>query len=56
MNWKYKIGDIICNDITNITILDKEIRFRTTNCKGKIIEEKRKYYKYKCNKCGYEDG
>ncbi len=42
----YKIGDMIIDDKRNLTILDKKY----------FIQGNRKswYYKYHCNKCGYE--
>ena len=54
--WKYTIGQNIKNDVLDITILDREIRIREINCKGKLIKENRKYYKYKCEICGYSEG
>ena len=52
IKWKYEIGQIVKDDKRNITIIDKEIRICN---KIKSIENK-KYYKYKCNKCGYNEG
>ena len=46
--YKYKIGDRICDDKKDITIID-----RKTVKKSKQIK---KYYRYKCNKCGFECG
>lgn len=56
VRWKYTIGQNIKNDVLDITILDREIRVRGINCKGKTIKENRKYYKYKCEICGYSEG
>ena len=46
------------NDKRDITIIDREYRKIKSkpNKKGKIYIEKRKFYKYKCNKCGYDEG
>ena len=54
IKWKYEIGENICNQYNDITILDRELRIRTINCKGKKINENRKYYQYLCHKCGYD--
>lgn len=48
-NFKYEIGTTLYNNW--ITITDKEYRDNPNN-KGKQL----KWYKYKCNKCGWVDG
>lgn len=53
IKWKYNIGQIIHNEKLNIEIIDKEIRERIINIKGKPTKENCKYYKYKCKICGY---
>ena len=50
------MGENIKTQLSDFTILDREIRERMTNCKGVVVKEKRKYYNVKCNKCGYKDG
>ena len=48
-NWKYKIGDRIVDDKRDLTITEQ---IYLNNNKG----DKVKYYKYKCNKCGFDCG
>ena len=52
IKWKYKIGENITDEKRNICIIDKEIRLRITK---EGWNNNRKWYKYKCNKCGFED-
>lgn len=52
-DFKYKIGQNIKDNNRNITITDlKRINNKRKNGKNSYD----KYYKYKCNKCGYECG
>lgn len=50
--FKIEIGTIFKDNNRDLIITDKEYR---TKERGKYIEN-RKWYKYKCNKCGYSDG
>ena len=52
-SFKFKIGDDIKDKKRNIVIIDREYRERNTNGKS-IINEK--WYKYRCNKCGWGEG
>lgn len=49
VNWKYEIGQRIKDNKRDITIIDR-----------KLVKNKngynKKYYKYKCNKCGFDCG
>lgn len=47
--FKIKIGETFKDDKRNLTIMHREYR---KNEKG----ETKKYYKYKCNKCGWDEG
>ena len=49
INWKYNIGDRIVDDKRDLTITEQ---IYLNNNKG----DKVKYYKYKCNKCGFDCG
>lgn len=55
--FKYNIGDTFTNFDRNLEIIDRkyvqkeELNYRT----GNIYIANKKYYKYKCNKCGNED-
>lgn len=53
--FKYEIGDTITDFGRDLTIIDREIREKPTTRRGKPCTERRKWYKYKCNKCGNED-
>lgn len=59
VNWFYEIGQEIKDDKRDLVIIDREIRPIKTKFKynksGYRIENKR-YYKYKCNICGYDEG
>ena len=48
-DFKYEIGQIIKNKKINATIIDRKKQ------RDKLGIE-RKYYKYKCNKCGFDSG
>ena len=53
-SFKLKIGDEIKDEGRDIIIIDKEYRERKhTNGKHTINE---KWYKYRCNKCGWDEG
>jgi hypothetical protein len=58
VNWKYEIGQTFKDDVKDIIIIDREIRYKEycdKRCENKIRIKKEKYYKYHCNKDGYED-
>lgn len=48
-NFKYNIGDVINTKERNLTIIDRILKENPYN-KGKFL----KYYKYKCNICGFD--
>ena len=48
-NWKYEMGQRIIDSKRDLTIIDRKI---VKNKKG----YNRKYYRYKCNKCGFDCG
>jgi len=50
--FKIEIGTIFDDNNRNLIIIDREYREKE---RGKYIEN-RKWYKYKCNKCGYDKG
>lgn len=52
IKWKYSIGENIKDDKRDITIVDRKIVYITEN--GKRV--RKKYYKHKCNICGYDGG
>lgn len=56
MNFKLKIGDNILDTKRDITIIEREIRLRKRTIRGRESYSKDRWYKYKCNKCGYQDG
>jgi len=47
-NWKYNIGDRLCNNKRDITITNRKENYDN----GKHY----KFYQYKCNKCGFNCG
>lgn len=50
--WRYNVGDVIKDENRDITIIDRKVE-------EKIEDEKtirKKYYKYRCNVCGYDCG
>lgn len=49
--FKYEIGQIFKDDKRDITITDREYKYRVSNNK-----RKEKYYKYTCNTCGWTEG
>lgn len=49
VQWKYNIGDKLVDDKRDITIIDRE---RKKDIRGAY----NKYYKIKCNKCGFDSG
>lgn len=57
---KFKIDlySIIKDDNRDIVIISREYRRREykPNMNGMILYNNDKYYRYKCNKCGYKDG
>lgn len=56
--FKLEIGCALRDDKRDLIILDREYRDIThkPNKNGKTHIQKVKYYKYKCNKCGYDEG
>ena len=52
-NYHYNIGDIIKDEKRDLTIIDR--KFELKKRKDGFTEIK-KYYKYKCNKCGFDCG
>ena len=48
--YKYNIGEIIDSDKGSFTIIDRFVE-KSNSKNGHLIKK----YKYKCNKCGYED-
>lgn len=51
--FKIEVGTNIKDDKRNITIIDREYR-KIIKKNGSL--ENKKWYKYKCNKCGYKEG
>lgn len=51
-NFKVEIGTTYEDKKRNIKIIDREYRDKTNN---RGYTDKQKWYKYRCNKCGYED-
>ena len=52
-NFKVHIGEVFTNENRNLVILDREYR-QSIRKDGKRRNDK--FYKYKCNECGWEDG
>ena len=48
MDFKFKINTNLINDKRDMTVIDREYRFAKRG-------DKRKYYKLKCNLCGYDN-
>ena len=55
IKWKYEIKQTFKDEKRNLTITDREIRIRCKKDKTKY-EYNDKWYKYKCNKCGWPEG
>ena len=53
-SFKYKIGDEIKDECRDIVIIDREYRERKHSNGKSIINDK--WYKYRCNKCGWDEG
>jgi hypothetical protein len=53
--FKFKNGDIIKDDKRNLIVLDTEYRIKKKKRGDKYIDANVKYYKLKCNVCGYND-
>jgi len=53
IDFKIEIGSSLKDNKKDLIILDREYRERVISI-GKPIHEK--WYKYKCNKCGYDEG
>lgn len=51
--WKYEIGDKIIDEKRNLEIIDREFRIITPKNRN---PQNQKWYKYKCNNCGYDEG
>lgn len=58
LKWKYNIGDNIHNEKCNLTLIDRKIEYKEwiNNKTGRLNTSRTKYYRYKCNICGYDDG
>ena len=56
--FKIEIGTRLKDNKRDLVILDREYREykKKPNQDGKIYVQKLKYYKYKCNVCGYNEG
>jgi hypothetical protein len=57
--WKYEVGQRLVDDNRDLTITDRKVveREQSSNtCVNGIATHLEKYYKYKCNICGYDDG
>ena len=54
--FKYKIGENIIDDNRNITIIDRKYIIVKRIRNGRDGVAYIKYYKFKCNKCGFECG
>lgn len=54
-DFKIEIGTPFKDENRDIIITDREYRYKERQCKkSRVIKESEKYYKYHCNKCGYE--
>ena len=53
-SFKFKIGDEIKDEGRDIVIIDREYRERK-HTSGKWVKNE-KWYKYRCNKCGWDEG
>ena len=55
--FKYDIGQTLKDNKRDLTIVDREYRefIHKPNKKGIVCIQKEKYYKYTCNKCGYNE-
>lgn len=51
--FKYNVGDIIYDNQRDLELISKRVEY-VVNSKGK--QNLKKYYGYKCNKCGYDKG
>ena len=49
--FKLNVNDVLKDNNRDLIILDKEVRIKNK----KKCKEKQKWYKYHCNKCGYEN-
>lgn len=56
--FKLEVGCVLKDEKRDLIILDREYRnlIHKPDKNGKIHIQKVKYYKYKCNKCGYDEG
>lgn len=52
IDFKFKIGQTLKDNKRDITIINKEYKYKVGKSK---YTKKEKWYKYKCNKCGNED-
>lgn len=52
-NFKFNIGDLITTEERNLLIIDRE--YRDFYVRSVDYTQHRKYYKYHCNICEYED-
>lgn len=57
--WKYEIGQRLVDENRDLVLIDKKViereQFSKTTVSGKTYH-KEKYYKYKCNLCGWNEG
>ena len=58
ITWKYKHGDVFKDDKRNIVIIGRKLRKKEYLYKksNRTYIKKQKWYKYKCNKCGWDNG
>lgn len=56
--FKIEIGTVLKDDKRDLMIIDREYReyIHKPTKEGRIYKQNIKYYKYKCNICGYDDG
>lgn len=57
--WKLDIGDKIFDDKRNLVILDRKIilkKRKSKQSKVGFVYSNTKWYRYECNKCGYNNG
>lgn len=56
ISWKYEIGQNISDEYRNIKITDRYTKEYPYKKNGKQYIHVEKYYKYRCNVCGFNDG
>lgn len=56
IEYRYDVGDVVITDKADITIIDRFLVKKETKAKSvNSHTQTTKRYKYRCNKCGYED-